>query len=273
MLVLTVSCAISRISTPCPWFFGHPKGMQRTHASRKPPAVREGRGRLGPPARAPRRGARALRPALRRRAVGGVLPRAGPAGARSPAGCRLRDRAGAGGGDHARARAGARPRSRPDLVLVYGDTNTTLAGALSCARLEIPLAHVESGMRSFDDSMPEERNRVLTDHLSELLLCSTPTAVENLAREGVEDGVELVGDVMADVTLLMAPVAAARIRRARAARRARRAVPARDGPPGGQRRRPRGPRPAGRACCSRCRCPPCFPVHPAHARAARRTPG
>ena len=58
---------------------------------------------------------------------------------------------------------------RPDLALVYGDTNTTLAGALSCARLRVPLAHVEAGMRSFDESMPEERNRVLTDHLSELL--------------------------------------------------------------------------------------------------------
>ena len=97
---------------------------------------------------------------------------------------------------------------RPDLVLVYGDTNTTLAGALSCARLGHPLAHVESGMRSWDESMPEERNRVLTDHLSGLLLCSTPTAVENLAREGVEEGVELVCDVMADVTLMTAPIAA-----------------------------------------------------------------
>ena len=97
---------------------------------------------------------------------------------------------------------------RPELVLVYGDTNTTLAGALSCARLALPLAHVESGMRSWDWSMPEERNRVLTDHLSDLLLCSTTTAVENLAGEGVDDGVELVGDVMADVTLLTAPVAA-----------------------------------------------------------------
>ncbi len=97
---------------------------------------------------------------------------------------------------------------RPDLVLVYGDTNTTLAGALSCARLGHPLAHVESGMRSWDESMPEERNRVLTDHLSGLLLCSTSTAVENLAREGVEEGVELVGDVMADVTLMTAPIAA-----------------------------------------------------------------
>jgi UDP-N-acetylglucosamine 2-epimerase len=99
--------------------------------------------------------------------------------------------------------------ARPDLVLVYGDTNTTLAGALSCARLEAPLAHVESGMRSFDHSMPEERNRVLTDHLSELRLCSTPTAVENLAREGVSDGVELVGDVMADVALMATPAAEA----------------------------------------------------------------
>ena len=97
---------------------------------------------------------------------------------------------------------------QPDLVLVYGDTNTTLAGALSCARLGLALAHVESGMRSFDHSMPEERNRVLTDHLSDLLLCSTPTAVENLAREGLDGGVDLVGDVMADVTLMTAPVAA-----------------------------------------------------------------
>jgi UDP-N-acetylglucosamine 2-epimerase (non-hydrolysing)/UDP-GlcNAc3NAcA epimerase len=96
---------------------------------------------------------------------------------------------------------------QPDLVLVYGDTTTTLAGALSCARLGVPLAHVESGMRSFDDSMPEERNRVLTDHLSALLLCSTPVAVANLTREGVVEGVELVGDVMADVTLMTAPIA------------------------------------------------------------------
>jgi UDP-N-acetylglucosamine 2-epimerase len=95
----------------------------------------------------------------------------------------------------------------PDVALVYGDTNTTLAGALSCARMRVPLAHVESGMRSFDDSMPEERNRVLTDHLADVLLCSTETAVKNLGREGVTEGVELVGDVMADVALAMAPVA------------------------------------------------------------------
>jgi UDP-N-acetylglucosamine 2-epimerase (non-hydrolysing)/UDP-GlcNAc3NAcA epimerase len=95
----------------------------------------------------------------------------------------------------------------PDITLVYGDTNTTLAGALSSARLRSPLAHVEAGMRSFDRSMPEERNRVLTDHLSDVLLCSTETAVANLEREGITDGVELVGDAMADVALAMALVA------------------------------------------------------------------
>jgi UDP-GlcNAc3NAcA epimerase len=91
----------------------------------------------------------------------------------------------------------------PALVLVYGDTNTTLAGALTAARVSLPLAHVESGMRSFDWSMREERNRVLTDHLAELLLCSSDAAVSNLAREGVHDGVVLVGDVMGDVLLAM----------------------------------------------------------------------
>ena len=95
----------------------------------------------------------------------------------------------------------------PDLVLVYGDTTSTLAGALSAARLGLPLAHVEAGMRSFDRTMPEERNRILADHLSELLLCSTDVAVRNLAAEGIDGGVELVGDVMADVTSMMAPVA------------------------------------------------------------------
>jgi UDP-N-acetylglucosamine 2-epimerase (non-hydrolysing)/UDP-GlcNAc3NAcA epimerase len=96
---------------------------------------------------------------------------------------------------------------RPDLVLVYGDTNSTLAGALAAAQQRIPVAHVEAGMRSFDRAMPEELNRVLADHASDLLLCSTPTAVDNLAREGVRDGVHLVGDVMADVALAFLPVA------------------------------------------------------------------
>jgi UDP-GlcNAc3NAcA epimerase len=95
----------------------------------------------------------------------------------------------------------------PDLVLVYGDTNSTLAGALAAAQQRIPIAHVEAGMRSFDRAMPEELNRVLADHASDLLLCSTPTAVENLGREGIRDGVHLVGDTMADVALAFLPVA------------------------------------------------------------------
>jgi UDP-GlcNAc3NAcA epimerase len=95
----------------------------------------------------------------------------------------------------------------PDLVLVYGDTNSTLAGALAAAQLRLPVAHVEAGMRSGDWSMPEELNRVLTDHASDLLLCSTPHAVANLEREGAHGRVELVGDVMADVSLTFASVA------------------------------------------------------------------
>src|SRR5262249_48966986 len=91
----------------------------------------------------------------------------------------------------------------PDLVLVYGDTNSTLAGAPAGAQAQIPVAHVEAGMRSFDRAMPEELNRVLTDHASDLLLCSSQTAVDNLAAESAKGVVELVGDVMIDVALLM----------------------------------------------------------------------
>ena len=98
----------------------------------------------------------------------------------------------------------------PDLVLVYGDTNSTLAGALAAAQAHVPVAHVEAGMRSFDRSMPEELNRVLTDHASSLLLCSTQTAVDNLAREGITGGVHLVGDAMADIALATARVARGR---------------------------------------------------------------
>src|SRR5207237_4647121 len=83
----------------------------------------------------------------------------------------------------------------PDVVLVYGDTNSTLAGGLVAAQAHVPVAHVEAGMRSFDRRMPEELNRVLTDHLSSLLLCSTPTAVANLEAERVVGRIELVGDV------------------------------------------------------------------------------
>ncbi len=93
----------------------------------------------------------------------------------------------------------------PDAVLVYGDTNSTLAGALAAAQLRIPVAHVEAGMRSFDRAMPEELNRVLTDHVSDLLLAPSETAAANLAREGVAGEVEVVGDVMVDVASLLAP--------------------------------------------------------------------
>jgi UDP-GlcNAc3NAcA epimerase len=98
----------------------------------------------------------------------------------------------------------------PDLVLVYGDTTTTLAGALAAAKLGLPLGHVEAGLRSFDRTMPEEQNRVLTDHLSDLLFCPTDQAVANLAREGITGGVHQVGDVMYDACRLFAPAAARR---------------------------------------------------------------
>ncbi len=97
---------------------------------------------------------------------------------------------------------------QPDGVLVYGDTNSTLAGALTAAQANIPVAHVEAGMRSFDRSMPEELNRVLTDHCSELLLCSSQVAVDNLQRERLGERALLVGDVMVDVAQLIRPRAA-----------------------------------------------------------------
>ena len=98
----------------------------------------------------------------------------------------------------------------PEWALVYGDTNSTLAGALAAAQAGVPVAHVEAGMRSFDRSMPEELNRVVCDHASALLLCPTRTAVANLRREAVTGRVELVGDVMADLSLALQPRARAR---------------------------------------------------------------
>jgi UDP-N-acetylglucosamine 2-epimerase (non-hydrolysing)/UDP-GlcNAc3NAcA epimerase len=95
----------------------------------------------------------------------------------------------------------------PELVLVYGDTNSTLAGALAAAQADHRLGHVEAGMRSFDRSMPEELNRVLTDHASDLLLCSTETAMANLEREAAVGEAHLVGDVMADVSLAFRDIA------------------------------------------------------------------
>jgi UDP-GlcNAc3NAcA epimerase len=99
----------------------------------------------------------------------------------------------------------------PEAVLVYGDTNSTLAGAPAGAKAGVPVAHVEAGMRSFDRAMPEELNRVLTDHAASLLLCSSSVAVENLGRESVRGVVELVGDVMVDVALATQPVARSRV--------------------------------------------------------------
>jgi len=99
----------------------------------------------------------------------------------------------------------------PDVVLVYGDTNSTLAGALAGAQVGVPVAHVEAGMRSFDRSMPEELNRVLADHASSLLLCSSEVAVANLGREGAAGVVVLVGDVMVDVALAVQPRARERL--------------------------------------------------------------
>lgn len=96
---------------------------------------------------------------------------------------------------------------RPDALLVYGDTDSTLAGALAATKLHIPVVHVEAGLRSFDRSMPEETNRVLTDHVSSLLLCPTDTAINNLKSEGITDHVYQVGDVMQYVLDSLLPIA------------------------------------------------------------------
>ena len=120
----------------------------------------------------------------------------------------------AGSGSHAEQTARMLPgieatvvEEQPDLVLVYGDTNSTLAGALAAAKLRVPVAHVEAGLRSFDRTMPEELNRVLVDRVSSLLFAPSVTAVDNLRAEGIADGVHQVGDVMLDANLRLAPIA------------------------------------------------------------------
>jgi UDP-GlcNAc3NAcA epimerase len=120
----------------------------------------------------------------------------------------------AGSGTHAEQTARMLPGieravldEQPDWVLVYGDTNSTLAGALAAAKAEAPVAHVEAGLRSFDRTMPEELNRIVVDRLSTLLFCPNEIAVANLRREGVTDGIHVVGDVMLDANLRLAPIA------------------------------------------------------------------
>lgn len=96
-------------------------------------------------------------------------------------------------------------KEKPDMVIVYGDTNTTLAGALDAAKLHIPIAHVEAGPRTYNKLFPEEVNRVLTDHISDMLFACTELNVENLRKEGITKGVYNVGDVMYDLYLKMLP--------------------------------------------------------------------
>ena len=125
---------------------------------------------------------------------------------------------GVGSGSHAKQTGmmlerieGVLVKEKPEVVIVYGDTNSTLAGALAAAKLGIPIAHIEAGLRSHNRAMPEEINRLLTDHLSTFLFCPTTQSVKNLMREGIKDGetkvVKKVGDVMYDSILYYSKIA------------------------------------------------------------------
>ena len=98
-------------------------------------------------------------------------------------------------------------KEKPDLVLVYGDTNSTMAGALCASKLHIPVCHIEAGLRSYDKHMPEEQNRVIVDTLSSLLACPSQQAVKNLKKEGITKGVHVTGDIMVDAIQLFRQVA------------------------------------------------------------------
>lgn len=105
---------------------------------------------------------------------------------------------------------------KPDWILVYGDTNSTVAGSLTAAKLNIPVAHIEAGLRSFDRTMPEEINRIITDHISDILFTPTEAARENLAREGIIEGVHMVGDVRVDILTQLSARAGERLEQLRA---------------------------------------------------------
>ena len=146
-------------------------------------------------------------------------------------------------------------------MLVYGDTNSTLAGALAAVKLGIPVAHVEAGLRSFNRAMPEEHNRVLTDHCADLLFCPTQTAVDLLRGEGVTSGVHLVGDVMYDAALQFADVARQRSTILAELGLTPKVLRPGDPAPALQHRRP-GPPARSAGSAGRLDMPVVFPVHP-----------